>query len=458
MPPQGLSGLPEEILLYIVEAACEGEKFTRIHNLLVVNRQISRLALPFLYRHIRDGDFVNDESDAFRRLVLTLLFDPAKAQYVQSFSLEHGVNFGGGLGLANTKGYTGIKKHGCTAEQHAELQRLIDILNKYEVGEEARKRWKKDYVNDRHWEMILALLLARLPNVRELTILDAYDEYWEVFEYVVDALTAACQEPKTGVTAPFTRLEKVNMGDGKQIGDGDNFHQEDPDKWFLDLKPKSTNYTSLTFRPSSMLLSEHLVRFLATAKALETFDYHIGHAWAWIPLSTPELSRALNQHKETLKSITLQRLVLEVEDDDEIITPMSFKEYAALTHLNIAFDLLFGCSDESPPDATAAQMHIVDALPESLETLEIVQCDKEEQARAATTAVSAVLRLKEERWPKLEKVTVAVMDPCQDILKGIQKESQDEGETHGVRYVATSCRECWVNGLEIGSPVPDEDE
>ncbi|KAJ4360864.1 uncharacterized protein N0V89_001431 [Didymosphaeria variabile] len=457
MPPRSLLGLPEEVLLYIVESACEGEKFTRIYNLLFVNRQISRLALPFLYRHIRDRDFVDEEYDAFRKLVLTLLFNPDKAKFVHSFSIEQGGEHGEGPSLADAKGDAELKEHGYTAEQHAELQQIIDVLSEYEDGEEAEKTWKKDFLDEPLMGAILALILPRLPNLQELTILDVYNPYWKMFEFVIDAMTAACQDPKTGVTTPFPKLEKVNMGgadcnssipeyphstlpltiiakwpsvkaiDGKQIGDGDSFLQENPDKWFLDLKPRSTNYTSLTFRPNSKFLGEHLVRFL-------------------------------DQHKKTLKSITLQLYVMETEDEYSIFTPMNFKEYAALRHLNIAFDLLFGYSDESPPDATAAQNHIVDALPESLETLEIVQCETEEHVRAATAAVRTVLRQKEERWPRLEKIMVAVEDPGWDSLKGIQKGLQDEGETHGVKFVPTRCRECYVNGLEFGAPVQNEDE
>jgi hypothetical protein len=200
------------------------------------------------------------------------------------------------------------------------------------------------------------------------------------------------------------------------------------------------------------LLGEHLVRFLGTARALETFDYHIGHAWAWIPLYVPELSRALDQHKETLKSITLQLFDMERDNDDANFTSMCFKEYSALTHLHIAFDLLFGFSGyDTRPDATVAQRHIVDAIPESLETLQIVQCDNK-TVELATSAVRAVLRIKEERWPGLAQIIVAAEEGGWESLKKTQNELEAEGEKHGVTYTAMRCSESYATGVDFDPP------
>jgi hypothetical protein len=206
------------------------------------------------------------------------------------------------------------------------------------------------------------------------------------------------------------------------------------------------------------LLGEHLVLFLGTAQALETFNYHIGHAWAWIPLFVPELSQALDQHKETLESITLQLSDMEKDNEDSDFTSMSFKEYPSLTHLHIAFDLLFGLSGfDTQLDATAAQQHIVDAIPQSLETLQITQCDNA-VVEAATSAVRSVLRMKEERWPRLAEIMVAAEPAGWESLKETQAGLEAEADRHGVMYTATMCRTSFTTGLEFGSPEKSADE
>lgn len=163
----------------------------------------------------------------------------------------------------------------------------------------------------------------------------------------------------------------------------------------------------------------------------------MGHGWAWIPISTPEINRALDQHKETLISVTLHIFDWELDNEDSTFSPMSFKEYSALTHVNIAFHLLFGSPRselQTPPDDIAAQNHILDALPGSLENLEIVQCDTK-AVEAATSAVRAVLRVKEERWPMLNKVLISVAARGYESLKETQKELQAESEAHGVTCI-----------------------
>jgi hypothetical protein len=214
MPPRGLSDLPEELLLYIVEAACEDEPFTKIHNLLFVNRQISRLAVPCLYRNLGDNDFEHHDSDEFRKLILTLLFDPAKAELVHSFSLESAGEFDEGLlWTSDTVEVSDeLEEYAFTAKQHAELQRVVNDLKEYERSEEAKARWENHFLDKPLMSAILALMLARLPNLHELTILDVDDDYWKVFEYVVDGMTVASKHKETGVPVPFATLEKVTMG------------------------------------------------------------------------------------------------------------------------------------------------------------------------------------------------------------------------------------------------------
>ncbi|KAF2449940.1 hypothetical protein P171DRAFT_203029 [Karstenula rhodostoma CBS 690.94] len=256
MSPRELSDLPEEILLYIIEEACEGERCNEIHNLLLVNRQISRLALPLLYRNVGDP---NSTADATQKLILKLLFDRRKAELVHSFTTSLEIELDESPRVTNEKDDSTLEKHGFTVEQHAEIRRVVNVLKEYDGSEGGQKRWGKDFLDGPKMSVILPLMLARLPNLHELTHNNMYDEDWQIFESVIDAVTAASKDAETGVKSPFAKLEKVNIGDwggskypnspfpltvvakwpsvkvieSSQVGDGDR--SQDGEQAFLDL-------------------------------------------------------------------------------------------------------------------------------------------------------------------------------------------------------------------------------
>ena len=148
----------------------------------------------------------------FQKLVLTLLFDHTKAKFVNSFTLGYGAVPDKGPRLTDEMDDAMMKKYGCTREQLAELQRAVNVLQGYDDSEEAKERWKQDFVETPLMSALLALMLARLPNLRKFALLDADDDCWKVFEYVTDAMSAASKHSNTGVTEPFRNLDKVIMG------------------------------------------------------------------------------------------------------------------------------------------------------------------------------------------------------------------------------------------------------
>lgn len=198
---------------------------------------------------------------------------------------------------------------GLTKERRDELVKLIDVVLKYEERAEVKERWRKDFVEKPLLAAYLVLMLMRLPDLEDLEILDVHSTFWEVIGYIGDGLLAASKHADSGISQPFAKLEDVSLGNelselpqpaqlltmtttwpsiktvlGAQvgdiydsIGDDDDDFRKDPDQCFLDLQPRSTNFTDVSLVPDSKLLSEHLIWFLGTAKTLERFEYQIGH-------------------------------------------------------------------------------------------------------------------------------------------------------------------------------------
>lgn len=98
---------------------------------------------------------------------------------------------------------------------------------------------------------------------------------------------------------------------------------------------------------------------------------HISQTRAWIPISTLELTSALEHHKSTLKSITLDFLDGENEDENNVFVPMNFSDYTALETLDIAYDLLFPADPNATPNPNpdvntrekSVEEHLLRALP-----------------------------------------------------------------------------------------------
>lgn len=246
--------------------------------------------------------------------------------------------------------------------------------------------------------------------------------------------------------------------------DGDDLPpSEKPKYWFLLLQPGPTNLKAFSLRPASHLFTKHLFHFLGTAKALESFDYEVVHAETWFPISSAAINQALDQQKATLKSVRLALCEQAYANEDWMFSPMSFKDYTSLTYLSVAYNLLLRDSeqDNMPHElgVAAAQDNLVRALPGSLETLELVQCDTK-VIEAATSTVRTVFNVKEEKCPRLNMVVFTVEEDGWDDLKETRKQLQAEGKLHGVTYKAgiESSFAGWYDYEEDEDEYPSSDD
>lgn len=209
---------------------------------------------------------------------------------------------------------------------------------------------------------------------------------------------------------------------------------------------------------------------------------HISRTRAWIPFSTLELSHALDQQKDTLKSITLELFDMERDNEDNTFASMNFSSYTALEHLDIAYDLLF-IYDVSTrdPDVTAltshAEAHLPQALPESvprlqssrqlnfsnahhrsLKTLTISQVDHTEKVHAIYRGLNALLgrtRPSGDPVPHLCSVKI-ITEHKADAIGSAQWEAVKEyselyrrARERGMEFLGVERGAQCVNGLEL---------
>lgn len=174
-----------------------------------MNRRISRLALPLLYRNIEDTDF-GANFNGFKKFILTLLVHPTKAAHVKVF----GVNkFGGRGDEPRWPVDEESRKHERIVEQKPELSRDLEtLMERDEDGQEGRESWEKHFFKEPHLSETLALMLARLPNLQTLATSYVGYEFWEMAELLTDAMHRASKDQETGVKAPFPKLERVIVG------------------------------------------------------------------------------------------------------------------------------------------------------------------------------------------------------------------------------------------------------
>lgn len=294
---RGLGDLPVELVLNIVEWACEDETPQSMHKMLLVNRLFYRLVLPYLYKRLSEQELLAN-TDRSTTLLLKLLFDPIKRELV------HVLDLMSYIGSAESPELSKASDSPYTKKMQAETHRLVELVLRYEERHEIQKLWRDNFLNKSSKDAFFALALMCLPNLKELGTYNANTDFIIEYAYIYEGLLSASKHPESGISRPFARIEKFTLGgDGNkypydpyplafaaglpslkeiscsELGDGDNYHQEDTDPRFMKLEPKSSDITSISLRPRCKLLGEHLIRCLASVKALEHFDYEIGHSW-----------------------------------------------------------------------------------------------------------------------------------------------------------------------------------
>ena len=114
-----------ELVLSIIELACEDVLSSTIRDLLLVNRFFYRLVLPFLYQSLSDEEILAD-LDGSSKLLFTLLFDDTKKDLV------HTVEIGNVIHFSESEAVSTDADSSYTEEMQAEIHQLVEVILKYE--------------------------------------------------------------------------------------------------------------------------------------------------------------------------------------------------------------------------------------------------------------------------------------------------------------------------------------
>lgn len=208
----GFSDLPDEISLYILELVAREASLGTKYNLPLVSRQFLRIATPLLYHDVvlQLGEDEDEVRDVHFKLLRTLLCEPTKAALVQSFAFES-VEFDEGARLESAdeaKGY--LEAHQSDLD---ELLKDIERLSGDE-SEEERQWWVENLVEEPFMPLVLALTLARLPNLSRLQMMDCAEGFWIAFRRTLLTLERVSDESKSvfSVLNQFPSLKSVQVG------------------------------------------------------------------------------------------------------------------------------------------------------------------------------------------------------------------------------------------------------
>lgn len=134
-----------------------------------------------------------------------------------------------------------------------------------------------------------------------------------------------------------------------------------------------------------------------------------------MPIRVAEISRALAQQQTSLLNVLLhfsyQDQPLTLYRVNHEWSTMTFLDFEKLQHLSICFGLFFGCPElEAKPEPKAVCRHALDSLPDSLETLAIVQCQNEAAVAATADIFDEMICYKSQKFPRLQALRMNTCD------------------------------------------------
>lgn len=266
---------------------------------------------------------------------------------------------------------------------------------------------------------ILSILLPKLTSLRKLDLVhgweddarhlvrllhkvtkreapfDRYDN--SAFANLSDVLIAGYDDKYPNAPdwfGAYLELPGIRRLYGYQMG---NNTQEEITPTMAALGIGTSPVEELELRESK-LYAEDLERILRACKNLKTFIYEVGHAWAWYPLQTSDIRKALSLQERTLENLVLDHPdYLEGMDGDDL-SPISFAAFRNLVYLKVSTLFLGGEKGRSDCDLTGT-------FPETLKTLHVTYVGEPWHCAKTVDGLLRVLQQKEV-LPRLEKLTL----------------------------------------------------
>lgn len=459
-----LETLTEEILTRIISFVTSQSS---LYSVALVSRTLNRLATSYLYEAVNFNGASSDTGVKYLIPFSFLAFEkPYTASLVRSFSIRDA------YGLPSDSG---------------ELCRLDELDAN---DEDSRRGWPSRPDRDQiirsaikgigytgeevdEWLALLlagndesAILAILLPHLKKLCRLDLNGDWLDSDDHLVSTMRKVSQGEKpfdkgdtfsalTDVlvagnddkypTSPIMlgaclglpslrRIHALNMGQNEQ---------EEATELLADLQEGGSSVEEIELR-GSKLYSEDLEHILSAPKALRTFIYEVGQAWAWYPVDTNDIHEGLSRHKESLESIVLDHPDFFEEQEDDNLEPMVFRDFTNLEYLKVSNLFLGGTDDHDT-------CSLLKAFPKSLNRLCITYCNESGHCQKVMPALLKVLRSKKRYLPNLEALTLEgqfndhpeYLESVKDIVlcatgKGVTVEVADDAYRRG--YEGTSER------------------
>ena len=163
-----------------------------------------------------------------------------------------------------------------------------------------------------------------------------------------------------------------------------------------------------------------------------------------LPIRTTDIIEVLSEQKDTLKRITITQLEEELRDPQFQMmhswSPTDFSGFRCLMRLKLSFLIFFGDLSPEAPEDDIVQEHLLKALPTSLKSLTITQCDSS-ASFSVMWAYPALIRNKDLVCPNLEEFKIELdydrafmMDPNPN---GIAINARELPRLTGIKFEIT---------------------
>jgi hypothetical protein len=480
--------LSEELLENIISFSSQDS----LTKLCRTSKKFSRIATPHLYSSVFLDDGYPDTGVKHLLPFAYLIFSsPSHASFVQSFAIRDTWGEDAPVEKEEEDVDPNDKYDKRPWPKYAKSE-LESVLKKtcaeYAVHQKEAGVLYKKIKTGANENMILALVLANLPNLRKLdlsmgTALER-DDFLQLFDRVAnrtkpfDKLPAeidftSSEKTKASSSIAFSlpmdvlvtgsddkyphdpnhvaimlKLPNVRSLYGWKMGDEEDLQE---DSAFKKLQPRSCPVEYIELR-TSKFHSDHLQLLMdATIPGkLKTFSYEIGCTWAWVDVEHAKIMKSLEAHHDTLERLALSHeefYPYQFGNENEKPIPVTFNSFKVLQKLKVAPVYIWGhdgISDESSLQNPKTREWLWKALPETLEELWITRAVEQGETKTLEKqavrfvpdllipALELVIQYKSQAYPKLSCLFIEFQlsswkDEWIELLDPICQQAEENG-------------------------------
>jgi hypothetical protein len=492
--------LSEELLDNIMSMSCR-DSLTRICR---TSKKLNRIGTPHLYRTVFFNNGTLDQGVKHLLPFTFLIFSsPSHASFVQSFAIRS--SWGEIAPVQKTEEEVDpndkYDKRPWPKYNKPELEVLLRKKSaEYAVDEQEADDIYEKIKTGANENMITALLLTNLPNLRKLDLslgmgLELAD-FYQLIDRVVGRVKPFDKLPSevefnlnekskasssTAFSIPMNLL--VTGGNDKYPNDPDSLammlrlpnirslygwkmgDEADPKEGstFTKLKPRSCPVEYLELR-TSKLHSHHLQLLMdATIPGkLKTFSYEIGCTWAWVNVEHVKIMKSLEAHHDTLECLALSHeefYPYQFDNDDEQPDPVTFNSFKTLKKLKLAPVYIWGhegfCTEDGLKNPETREW-LWKGLPETLEELWITRALEQQEGSALEE--QTVRFVPDQLIPALELV-VQYKSQAYPKLSCLRVEFQlSSWKDEWIELLASLCRQAEQNGIRCQIILTDDQQ